>query len=629
MYIYKLKINNFRSIKELEWKPNKGMNVIIGGNGSGKSSVAVAIDYLLNPNISWYKNSLSEIDFYDRNTDNQVLIEAWVKGVEELTDDNLELLFEHVDQEGNISEFGDDLVLIVRMICDKSMKPRYSIVSNGKEVHFSSIHKQAINFKFISADRDPLKELAFYQNSVLSKTLHNENTSELVQKIIDELDSSAKNHLFNDEKFSDAFKKLKSSFSDFDLISVENDSLNLEIVELSERKTLQAFSLVFKNNEVTKPIPLKYQSRGIKNLLLLVALKDNIDSNSILFLEEIEQNIEPHLQRKIIKSFKNKLENQVFITTHSPEIVKQFDFRNIYLMKSGKIKSIPKIDEVIDRGFEKLVERQAKHEIVSGMFAKGVLLVEGESEKGGLPIFSDVVDYGIEEYGVELIYCNGKSNLVNYTKFYESIDIPVISLLDNDSDIQSDLNKLKGSKCPIFLVPEDYEGSIVTSKSFQEKFKEIFESQIPFDRYKDNYLNPFKINKPNIKNGLLKEFYLRDKEKIDNARCIEDIIKHLSHEELKEYQKIILHSHLANVPSAREVAWDIVDDLENRDEEEVIPATFRNIFRLANNYIANKCLCEEENCIVLSFGKLDAENVCKRCAEIKNGYSNVLEVRGE
>ena len=43
MYIYKIIIENFRSIKKLEWKPNKNVNVIIGPNGCGKSTLAIRI----------------------------------------------------------------------------------------------------------------------------------------------------------------------------------------------------------------------------------------------------------------------------------------------------------------------------------------------------------------------------------------------------------------------------------------------------------------------------------------------------------------------------------------------------------------------------------------------------------
>ncbi|WPC42388.1 ATP-dependent nuclease [Clostridium sp. JS66] len=630
MYIYKLIIHNFRAIKKLEWKPNSGANILIGGNGSGKSSIAVAIDYLLNPNISWYRNSLSEVDFYNRDTDNSILIEVWFKDVENILEDGLDLLFEHIDKEDKISETGDELVLITKMTCDKSMKVKHSIFSNGKETHFNQAYKQAINFKFITADRDPLKELAFYQNSLLSKTLHSENTAEIIQKIINELDGSARKHLFGDTDFNKSFNELRNTFKDFDLISSDKDSLSLEITDLSERKTLQAFSLVLKNEEVTNPIPLKYQSRGIKNLLLLVALENNIESNGILFLEEIEQNLEPHLQRKIVKSLKKNLKNQVFLTTHSPEIVKLFDFRNIYLMNNGKVNLVPKITDAVDEKFEKLVEKQAKHELISGMFSKGVLLVEGESEKGGLPVFSEVVDYGMEEHGVELIYCNGKSNLINYEKFYKKIGIPAVSILDNDADIKSDLNKLKDSKNPVFLVPEDYEGSLITSKAFKEKYLRIFEALLPFSDYKDRYINPFRVNKTNIKNKLLKEIYSKKAETIENSKSIEPIISILSEEELKEYQKVMLHSNLASIPTSRYIAYYMVEDIENKDDKEIIPCVFRNIFKLTNNYISNKCLCGETNkCIVLSLNKNGKSEICTKCGKLKDSYSNVIEIWGE
>ena len=137
MYIYKIIINNFRCLKHIEWKPNEHVNILIGGNGSGKSTIAVAINYILNPYISWYRNTLSEVDFYDRNTSEDVLIEVWFKGVEEFVDDDADLLFEHIDENDSISNEGEELVLITRMTCDKSMKPRHSIMSNGKEVQLT------------------------------------------------------------------------------------------------------------------------------------------------------------------------------------------------------------------------------------------------------------------------------------------------------------------------------------------------------------------------------------------------------------------------------------------------------------------------------------------------------------
>ena len=479
MYIYKIIINNFRCLKHIEWKPNEHVNILIGGNGSGKSTIAVAINYILNPYISWYRNTLSEVDFYDRNTNEDVLIEVWFKGVEEFVDDDADLLFEHIDENDSISNEGEELVLITKMICDKSMKPRHSIMSNGKEVQLTQAIKQAINFRFIESERDPLKELAFYNNSILSKLLQNEDTSELIEKIIEDLDKSADKHLFKDEKFKQSFNILKNSFADFGLIASDDDSLKLEVTELSERKTLQAFSLVLRNQDVTKPIPLKYQSRGIKNLMLLVALQSQLEENNIIFIEEVEQNLEAHLQRKVIKSMKNKLKGQLFLTTHSPEIVKLFDFKNVFLLRKGQVYPVPSMNT--DDKFQRLVEKQAKYELIAGLFSRGVLLVEGQSEKGGIPAFSEVVDYGMEEYGIELIYCDGKDNVIKYAKFYSDINMPAISLLDNDKDIKKQLDKLKEVANPILVVPDDYEGSLITSKIFQEEYKEIFDNYMPFN----------------------------------------------------------------------------------------------------------------------------------------------------
>jgi predicted ATP-dependent endonuclease of OLD family len=53
MYIYKIKIRNFRGIKLLAWKPSKDVSVIIGENGCGKSTIGIALDYLLNPYLNW------------------------------------------------------------------------------------------------------------------------------------------------------------------------------------------------------------------------------------------------------------------------------------------------------------------------------------------------------------------------------------------------------------------------------------------------------------------------------------------------------------------------------------------------------------------------------------------------
>ncbi|WP_367278291.1 AAA family ATPase [uncultured Roseobacter sp.] len=63
-----LNIHNFRSIKELSWKPNHGMNCLIGGGDSGKTTVLDAIDYCLGARRS---AQFSDYDFIRPTPENQ------------------------------------------------------------------------------------------------------------------------------------------------------------------------------------------------------------------------------------------------------------------------------------------------------------------------------------------------------------------------------------------------------------------------------------------------------------------------------------------------------------------------------------------------------------------------------
>lgn len=440
MYIYKIIIENFRNIKKLEWKPNKNVNVIIGPNGCGKSTLATALDYLLNPYIQWYNRTLSDIEYYDRNTSNSILIEVWFKDLEEFIEDDGELYFQHIDENDDFSENGQELVLITRFKAGADKKPIHSIFSNGKEHPLRQVHKGLINFKYIESERDPLKELSFVRNSILSRFVQHDNLNALLQSVIEEFNNTTTASLMQDPDFKAALDNLGNNFANFDLISGEEVAISLEATELTERKTLQAFSLVFKNKNTEKYIPIKYQSRGIKNLMLLIALGEMLKETGILFLEEPEQNLEPFMQRKIIQNITDTIKGQIFLTTHSIEVAKLHGFENIFLMRDGKISSIPS-PQSVDSVFEKRIERFAKRDLISGLFSKGVLIVEGDSEFFGLPLLSKEYSKGLEYNGVDIIWGEGKDGVYKYAEFYNKCNIPCICLVDNDDDIDRLLNK--------------------------------------------------------------------------------------------------------------------------------------------------------------------------------------------
>ncbi len=631
MYIYKIIIENFRNIKKLEWKPNKNVNVIIGPNGCGKSTLATALDYLLNPYTQWYNRILSDIEYYDRNTSNSILIEVWFKDLDDFIEDDGELYFEHVDENDNISENGKELVLITRFKAGPDKKPIHSIFSNGKEHPFKQVHKGIINFKYIESERDPLKELSFVRNSVLSRFIYHDNLNVLIQSIIEEFNNATTASLMQDPNFKSALENLGNNFANFNLISDDEVAISLEATELSESKTLQAFSLVFKNKNTENYIPIKYQSKGIKNLMLLIALGEMLKETGILFLEEPEQNLEPFMQRKIIQNITDTIKGQIFLTTHSIEVAKMHEFEDIFLMRDGEFSPLPSL-ECVDNKFKKKIEQFAKRDLISGLFSKGVLLVEGEADLSGLSIFSKKYKKGLEYNGVDLIMGGGKDEIYKYAKFFSECNIPCICLIDNDDDIERLLNDFVKNKvqCLILILPKDYETAIISMQVFQDCWKELFEGIYEFKKYKDNYLKPFRPG--NSKSDTLKDKYNNNLEEIEQSKSLKQLIDLLNDNEIKEFQREFLHINLAGIPNAKYVASYLVSEAEEKENEDFLAVEFKNMFNLIGVYVDSNFVCEEsERCIIhKAVNPLFAyDDICEKCASIRKGYTNVLNVRGE
>jgi len=81
MYLTRLYIKNFRSIKELDLRFSKGKNVVIGRNNVGKSNIIRALDIVLGEGTPTYAKSenVTDIDFYswkELQADGQLVVHS-------------------------------------------------------------------------------------------------------------------------------------------------------------------------------------------------------------------------------------------------------------------------------------------------------------------------------------------------------------------------------------------------------------------------------------------------------------------------------------------------------------------------------------------------------------------------
>lgn len=612
MYIYRIKINNFRNIRNLDWKPNKEINVLVGGNGVGKSNIGIAINYLLNPYIQWYKRELSEFDYYNRELNNSIEIELWFKDVENFVEDDWELYLETINNKDEITTEEDcELTLRLKLYGGNDQIPHHVILANGKEYPLRTAQKGFINYIYISANREPLKELSFSNNSLLNSILEKDVIDIKIKELMNNFNEKSRELFANKEE--GLFSNLSKNVMEFGIVH-EESAISIEPTELSDRKTLQTFSLVCKNNDLTSFIPLKYQSDGIKNLILLLALEEKIKNSGILFVEEVEQNLEPSIQRKVINKMVVNSNKQLFITTHSTDILKMFRLNDIFYLNKDGIKKLPEIDSGIDRYYRKA----AQHQVLASLFSKAVLLVEGDAESGGVPVISIASDDFLNDKCISLIRCQGKENIIRFAIFFNYLGIKNIAIYDNDNDISATLIDYNNANLNTLVLvnTKDYETSIVKLPIFIENWKNIFINKIEFDTNK--YINNLFIeNKTSYE---LRQILLLKEKKIKSIESIEDIDSVLDEVELRYYLHDFLHKHMASISNA-EYLMEYLYILGKEEGKNSVPEDYIKIFKLISVYIeSNRC---NGNCVINSNG----ESVCSECAKCREGLKGCYQIK--
>ena len=76
MKITRICIRNYKSIKDLDFKPNPKLNIFIGENSVGKSNIFEAINWILGPTYPTF-NATTKEDHYLGNENNKILIRLY------------------------------------------------------------------------------------------------------------------------------------------------------------------------------------------------------------------------------------------------------------------------------------------------------------------------------------------------------------------------------------------------------------------------------------------------------------------------------------------------------------------------------------------------------------------------
>jgi len=451
--IYSLKISNYRGIKEFEQVFGLSNFICLIGRGDcGKTTILNSIYSALCPNWNY---SFYDTDFYNGDIEIPINIEV------SLYDLPKELLSEskyglHKRLLNSKGEIIDDLtqedspknidILSIRLEVNKDLEPKWHIVNERDKPDF-------IEMK--SADRAKLN--VFYISDFLDRHFSWSKGNPLYSLLKKDGTSENRNDAIIDA-FRDAKKKIDDSSFDYlnnvlDKVKVNAKSYGIDISEINT--TIDFKDISINEGKVClhdDKIPFRLKGKGSKRLLSIAIQTELSKLGGIILIDEIEQGLEPDRVRFLAKTLKEQNEGQIFLTTHSNNVIVELDAINLFLMRNNA-PSLFKFQEQ----FQGCLRSNAE-----AFFSKRILVGEGATEVGvcralnNHRISSGETNFPI--LGISIVDGKGK-NFINYCKIFKSAGYDVCVLCDSD---EADTNKQKEKlrELGIVIIDCQYEKSI-------------------------------------------------------------------------------------------------------------------------------------------------------------------------
>ncbi|MCI1580604.1 MAG: AAA family ATPase [Clostridium beijerinckii] len=440
MYLSEIKIEGYRIFnKTAIISLNKGLNLFVGENGCGKSSVIDAIRLLLNED-EYSRNGINDEEFYS-SIDKKVRAEKIsIKGkFADLSEEKKIEYLTWLDEEYNA-------ILNIDIIRKQDKRNNFRRTIWGGSSSNSFFEWEPLNdiqCVYLPALRDAEKKLRANRGSRLARLLMNLAQDEMKEKRKNgqlmeiENDVNEFNKELAKKKNIARANELINSSLERALGSVFGQSTKIQFNDLTYERIVEALRLVFfpsiSANEEVVYRNLFENSLGYNNLIYLATilaefegLKENYTSPRILLIEELEAHLHPQVQIKVLKYLEEQALNndiQIIITTHSTTIAAATPLKNIIslnIMKDGSIKPTALKACKLEEKAERFINRWLDATKSTLLFSKGIILVEGLAEAMLIPKMAEIylkefkeknmnyaIPLSLEEAGISVINMNG------------------------------------------------------------------------------------------------------------------------------------------------------------------------------------------------------------------------------
>lgn len=327
MYLKNLKLVNYRLFNDVTVSFRHGMNVLIGKNSTGKSTILEAIDFLLNnaANIP-----LEEIIPYTKRSEQN--IQVFVEGIFEMS--NFEkssiLAFLKNDLEKELFSNSHLEIKYSKRIIKHGkgfqIEPNIQIDPNGISNNQNLIQQsfnyllpkiQTNNILTVIEQEKELSEQPLLPIGQLVQMLPRQ--SSLLNQYIRNLLYKAKQE--NNDEYNEIKMKIIDAYPGMTDLDVEFDPNRAQI------------QIYFKNNNIEIKIPLESEGRGIREYFYMF-LTLYYFPDTIIIKDEALVHMHKSLLNDFVASI-DELKYQMVTTSHIKELIKTLDFGNIIICRKA------------------------------------------------------------------------------------------------------------------------------------------------------------------------------------------------------------------------------------------------------------------------------------------------------
>ena len=468
MKISRLRIENFRSIKNLEINLPQ-ICVLVGPNNAGKSNILLALKRVLGRD--WVSvTSFNEDDVYGRDSNSDVTIAlsfdpplqyAKFKSSDPVDIHTLSFEYTHYKR-------GDqkDQRRLEQKCFDQDGKPPFVLSKAPKRgekhklqplVNIPSEVRESVPLIYIGTRRSLRDHLPGARYSLLrvllediNRDLHNPSQTVKVKQF-----NGSEIEVSRIERFHKLMKEVMKllrteSFEELENTIKVNALRQLGFDPDTDADKLDFFFAPFSTMDFYKTLDLRIREgdfvisatelgEGFQNaivLSILQAMEERRKEGAILLIEEPEMFLHPQMQRSLYKTIREiGKTNQVIYATHSPHFVSVPEYHEVLLVRKDvdnngttACQSNLSCDSWLH---EKLI-KELDPERNELFFATRLLLVEGDTEKLALPEYAKQLALDLDRAGATIVEVGGKRNLPLFAKIAISFRIPTGILYDED-----------------------------------------------------------------------------------------------------------------------------------------------------------------------------------------------------